>query len=313
MRALISGTSGLIGGNLHHLLTEHFRITSIGRSPECEIEADFGSLESIEALNVKGHDSLIYCSGVTDEEFENDSLKAYQRSTYYFSKLLETLIKQGVKQFIYFSAGKVYGRFEGYIDEDSIATPIDDYSIAHYTAEQILRKFSHKSDIRVLVIRPGAVFGLPTNWESFKRWHLIQYSFPLSCVYQQKISLHSPGNQKRNFVSTADITNYILAYFEHLESFERYLILNPVGAHTLSVYKFALKCCEIYTKIIGLDCEVLRPSVSIDKNENFMYQTKHHFYEPSPKYCLDEYLERFTRQVLLDHQTGIVYGEKLLG
>ena len=172
MKILISGTSGFIGGNLKRLLADHFQLTSIGRDSASEVGADFGKLESIESINIKGYDLFIYCSGVTDEEFANDTLKGYQRSTDYFSKLIYTLIKQGVKNFIYFSTGRVYGSFEGFINEDSIPTPIDDYSIGHYTAEQILRKFSHEFDIRVLVIRPGAVFGLPANYSLINKFFI---------------------------------------------------------------------------------------------------------------------------------------------
>lgn len=307
MKVLISGTSGFIGGNLFNILGKSFSSVSIGRSPDSNITADFGDLDSITALNLKGHDLFIYCSGVTDEEFENDSLKAYQRSTYYFSKLVEKVVNQGIKKIIYFSAGQVYGRFEGTIDEDSHVNPVNDYSIAHYAAEQILRRFSEQFDIQVLVVRPGAVFGTPHNWNTFKRWHLIPYSFPLDCIYKQKIVLRSPGFQERDFVSIKDIAGYITSYLESQGSFNRYSILNPTGNNALSVYDFAVKCKTIYTKLTGNKCEIIRPEVVNNRVINhFSYRTKYSFYKPI--HSLDEYLEIFMKKALKDFEGSIIYG-----
>ena len=310
MKVLISGTSGFIGGNLFNILGKSFFAVSIGRSLNSNIVADFGDLDSIITLNLKGFDLFIYCSGATDEEFEKDALKAYQRSTYYFSKLLEKVINQGIKKIIHFSAGQVYGTFEGHIDENSPVNPITDYSIAHYAAEQILRRFSEQFDIQVLVIRPGAVFGTPQNWDTFKRWHLIPYSFPLSCIYKQKIVLRSSGFQKRDFVSIKDVAGYITSYLECPKYFDRYSILNPTGNNALSVYDFAVKCKTIYTKLTGNKCEVIRTDVVNNRMSNhFEYCTKYNFYKPI--HGLDEYLEIFMKKVLKDYEINIFYGINL--
>jgi len=310
VRVLISGTSGFIGGNLAKILGRSCTTVSIGRNQDADIVATFDDADSIAALNLQGHDWFIHCSGVTDEDFVSDPLKAYQRSTYYFAKLLERIIDQGIRQIIYFSAGQVYGRFEGRIDEDTVVNPVNDYSIAHYAAEQILRRFSEQHDVRVLVVRPGAVYGLPSNWKTFKRWHLIPYAFPLDCVYQRQIVLRSSGSQERDFVSIEDVAGYITSYLGHLESFARYSILNPTGHTTLSVYDFAVKCRSVYTGLTGKSVEsvqIVRPeTTSRAQVDRFSYCTRYSMY--TPVHRVDEYLEGFIRRALSDYEGRVMYG-----
>lgn len=307
LNVLISGTSGFIGGNLSRILGKSFAVTSIGRSEGSQIVVDFGDLDAVAALDIKGHDVFVHCAGVTDEDFVTDARKAYQRSTYDFSRLLERVVGQGIRWIIYFSAGQVYGRFEGRIDEDSVVNPVNDYSIAHYAAEQILRRFSDQHDARVLVVRPGAVYGLPSNWKTFKRWHLVPYAFPLDCVYKQQIVLRSSGSQQRDFVSIEDVAGYITSYLGHRESCARYSILNPTGNTTLSVYEFAVKCRTIYAGLTGKSVEIVRPETTgRAQADHFSYRTRYGMY--TPVHSVEEYLEGFIQRALRDDDGDVRYG-----
>ena len=307
MPVLISGTSGFIGGNLARILRRSFTTVSIGRRQDADIVANFGDATSIAALDVKGHEWFIHCSGTTDEDFAADPLEAYQRTTYYFSRLVETVVNQGIRQIIYFSAGQVYGRFDGRIDEETAVNPVNDYSIGHYAAEQILRRFSDQHDVRVLVVRPGAVYGLPNDWNTFKRWHLIPYAFPLACVYTQRIVLRSPGLQERDFVSIEDVAGYVTSYLAQPERFGRYSILNPTGNATLSVYDFAVTCGAAYTRLTGQQVEIVRPEITgRAPTEPLSYRTRHNIY--APVHSVDEYLERFMQRALTDAARDVRHG-----
>ena len=132
----------MIGGNLRAILGRSMPMASIGRRQDCDIVADFGDAASLATLNVGGYECFIHCAGVTDEEFAADMLKAYQRTTYYFSTLVETLVRQGIRQIVYFSAGQVYGRFEGYVDESS--------------------------PVRLMAVRPDSEFGSSTIGRSVR-------------------------------------------------------------------------------------------------------------------------------------------------
>jgi UDP-glucose 4-epimerase len=307
MNILISGTSGFIGGHVSQSLRELYNTNSIGRSSDSHIKVDFGSIESIHALDLKDYDVFIHCAGVIDEDFECDSKSAYQRSTYNFSLLLDKIVECGIKVIVYFSTAHVYGQLEGIIKEDMPANPLSDYAIAHFSAEQILQRCAKKNGIYVLTIRPMAVYGIPQSINTFKRWHLIPYSFLLECIYNKRIVLQTSGTQKRNFVSIEDVAAYVMTYLKQSDVFDTYTILNPVGNDTLSVYDFAIKCSDIYNKLTGSKCEVARPLDSgDDKSRHFQYLTLNNFYLPSS--TLDEYLETFMRRLLKDYENNIVYG-----
>jgi UDP-glucose 4-epimerase len=307
MNILISGTSGFIGGNVFQSLRDLYNTYSIGRSRDNHIKADFGSTESIRELELKAYDAFIHCAGVIDEDFKSDPKSAYQQSTYNFSLLLNKIVECEIKVVIYFSTAHVYGQLKGVVREDSPVNPLSDYAIAHFAAEQILQRYTVKYGIKALIIRPMAVYGIPQSMSTFKRWHLIPYSFLLESIYNKQIKLQTSGSHERNFVSIKDISAYVRTYLEQLDVFDTFTILNPIGNDTLSVYDFAIKCSNVYNKLTGNECEITRPHVSEDDMKNhFQYLTLNSFYSPGSR--LDEYLETFMSRLLKDYENNIVYG-----
>jgi UDP-glucose 4-epimerase len=307
MNILISGTSGFIGGHISQSLRDMYNTNSIGRSRDAHIKADFGNIESTRALDLKDYDAFIHCAGVIDEDFKENPEGAFQRSTHNFSLLLDKVVKAEIKVVVYFSTAHVYGQLKGVVREDSPVNPLSDYAIAHFAAEQILQRYTVKYGIKALIIRPMAVYGIPQSMSTFKRWHLIPYSFLLESIYNKRIELQTSGSQERNFISIKDISAYVRTYLEQLDVFEGYTILNPIGSDTMSVHDFAMKCSGIYNKLTGSKCEITRPPASGDsKSRSFQCLTLNNFYLPSS--TLDEYLETFMRRLLKDYENNIVYG-----
>lgn len=306
MKVLISGTTGLIGAEVFDKLKESHVLKSLGRNIHSDFVVDFNSIREIKNQSFGDVDVFIHCAGITDEDFAQDSLKAYQRSTYNYTLLLDKIIKSGVKAIITYSTAHVYGHLGDIISEDYPVNPLSDYAIAHYAAEQILQRYSIQSKIKAFVIRPVAVYGIPKHIDTFKRWHLIPYSFPLSCVYDQNIVLKSSGKQKRNFISTKDLAGYVEAIIANLKLFGNYTIINPVGNDTISVYEFANKCSEIYRELSGEKCKVKRPCYSENNIlKNFNYKTKHKFYVS--KYYVNDYLNSFMLKVIENFNRNIIY------
>ena len=307
MNILISGTSGFIGGHISQSLRDMYNTNSIGRSRDTHIKADFGSIESTRALDLKDYDAFIHCAGVIDEDFKENPEGAFQRSTHNFSLLLDKVVKAEIKVVVYFSTAHVYGQLKGVVREDSPVNPLSDYAIAHFAAEQILQRYTVKYGIKALIIRPMAVYGIPQSMSTFKRWHLIPYSFLLESIYNKRIELQTSGSQERNFVSIKDISAYVRTYLEQLDVFDTFTILNPIGNDTLSVYDFAIKCSNVYNKLTGNECEITRPHVSEDDmSRTFQYLTLNSFY--SPCFRLDEYLDEFMKRLFGDYENNIVYG-----
>jgi UDP-glucose 4-epimerase len=276
IKVLLFGATGLIGSEVYQKLRNDFEIIRFGRREECEIKGDLSKPETLSNLDFKGIDVIIHCAGVTDEDFKSHIKDAFIQNLIGMNAIVRLAIVGNVKKFFYISTSHVYGLQEGRITEASPSNPLSDYAIAHYAAEQILRRNSNKFE-NVFILRPNAVFGTPNFLEKFNRWNLIPYSFPLEAVYNEKIVLKSTGEQNRNFIGTKDIANYIYHLLK-IKLKQEFLVINPIGNKTISVYNFALKCAEIYEFISHRECKVERLAPLLTNNtEEFLYQTEFEF------------------------------------
>ena len=256
-KILLVGATGLIGAEVFQKLSGENEVVCLGRRPESDLKGDLSKPESLADLDLKGFEAVVHCAGVTDEDLKHRPAEAFVQSTQGMNALIQRAIAGSVKRFVYVSTSHVYGPQQGVIDENTPANPLSDYAIAHYAAEQTLKRNAAKFE-NSFVLRPNAVFGVPVFIDKFDRWSLIPYSFPLEAVYSQKIVLLSTGEQNRNFVGTKDIANCIseLLSFSNDEVFT---IVNPLGKETMSVYDFALKCAEVSEKVTGTKSRVERP------------------------------------------------------
>jgi UDP-glucose 4-epimerase len=275
-KILLLGATGLIGSSVYRCLEKTHGITRLGRSGECELKGDLSKPGSMNSLVLDDFDVLVHCAGVTDEDFKSSPADAFIQSSVGLNALVQNAIAARVKRFIYVSTSHVYGPQVGTIDESSASDPLSDYAIAHFVAEQTLKRNASGFEA-VFVLRPNAVFREPLFIDKFDRWSLIPYSFPLEAVYTQKIVLRSSGEQNRNFVSTFDIARYVECLLDRRgdQTFE---IINAIGKDTMSVYEFGLKCCKIYREVTGNECVVERPeSKPQTKQKEFCYESNFDF------------------------------------
>jgi len=310
-RILLTGSTGLIGGTIYQRLSHSYEAVRLGRRAECEIQADLAKPESLAEIDLGGFAALVHCAGVTDEDFKSDSVAAYIQSTVGASVLVRQAVTCKVPKIAYFSSSHVYGPQVGRISEASPANPLSDYAIAHYATEQILRRHS-SSATQVLTLRPNAVFGMPGNMNSFDRWSLIPYSFPLEAIYHRKIVLRSSGEQRRNFVGTEDLALFVERFLtargsdRNDEDKVHYTIINPLGQETLSVYEFELKCAGLHKDLTGEPCQVERPETSgQEQSSAFEYQSLNEYHPATMN--LNEYLLTFMRRILEDLENGRRY------
>lgn len=310
-RILLTGSTGLIGGAIYQRLSQSYEAIRLGRRAECQIQADLSKPESLAEIDLGGFSALVHCAGVTDEDFKSDPVASYIQSTLGASALAQQAVKCKVPQIVYFSSSHVYGPQVGRISEASPANPLSDYAIAHYATEQILRRHSGGAT-QVLTLRPNAVFGVPINMDSFDRWSLIPYSFPLEAINHRRIVLRSSGEQRRNFVGTEDLALFVEKFLSARGSNRNgkeeshYTIVNPLGRETLSVYEFALKCAGMYKHLTGESCKVERPETFGQEHSSaFEYQSLIEYYPATMD--LNEYLMTFMRRILEDLENGRRY------
>ena len=272
MRILLTGASGLIGSAVYAGLTEHdvIRLGRVGSN--CDIFFDLTDLSNCPAF--PSCDALVHCAGVVDEDFATGSVGNITKILRGAEELAIRAREAGAKYVFYVSSSHVYGKQEGVVDENSPPNPLSYYAIAHFCTEQIFRKIFSTDDCRVIVLRPNAVFGRLPSLRRFRRWNLIPFSFPLEAYAYGRITLRSSGEQMRNFVSSSAIAETICR--ELSLPLQAPPLINVIGVTTESVYSYAQRCADRFSKITGSKCAVVRPSIDIAAGsyESFFYASR---------------------------------------
>jgi UDP-glucose 4-epimerase len=243
MRIAVSGTTGLIGFAVANALSLQHEVLAVGRRIDSQIPCDFSDVRSVRALNLSDIDAIIHCAGIVDEDFIENPTRAFESATQGMAEFVSQARAASVRRFAYVSSAHVYGHLNGKINENNAPNPLSDYALAHFVAEQILKRAT-SSSFQAGVFRPCAVFGLPKDPATFRRWSLIPFDFPRTAVNESKIVLRSCGDQRRNFVGTADIARSIATWLERSDNPDFFLV-NPVGKDSMSVWEFAKLCAEL--------------------------------------------------------------------
>jgi len=259
LKIAVSGSSGLIGGAVAKRLDGANTIITLGRRANADIQVDFSKFATVSSIELSGCDALVHCAGVVDEDFKDDPHSAFLRATVAFEELINRAVASGVRRIAYFSTSHVYGPMRGRLMDGARPAPITNYAIAHYASEMILRRIAKENGLQALVLRPNAVFGMPESIESFDRWWLIPYSFPISAVTEGSISLRSRGAARRNFVSINDLAGYVELFLQEPDSERMFVTLNATGPDSYSIREFAELCAAECEQVVGSGCEVRVP------------------------------------------------------
>jgi UDP-glucose 4-epimerase len=307
MTVAISGSTGLIGGAVYQQLRAKTEVVRLGRRPSCDMQVDFSRPDTVAALDLGGCDALVHCAGIVDEDFKADPAAAYLQSTLGISKLALRAAACGVRRFVYFSSSHVYGPLLGRLNEASPVNPLSDYAIAHYAAEQSLRRVALDHGLQALSLRPNAVFGIPIEMSTFDRWSLIPFSFPLEAVYQGRIKLLTSGLQRRNFVSAIDLARQVEQFLMIDSEHAAFEILNPVGPATIPVSEFARLCAEKYRELTGSECRVDLPQPGATESvAEFVFESSMPYLKPRED--VGDFLITFMARILGDLEHGKRYG-----
>lgn len=259
MRIAVVGATGLVGSAIaRELEARGHGVVAIGRGGGSDVRFDLAGDAELPAGALAGCDALVHAAGVTDEDFA-DRRRAFAKALEGTEALARAARQAEVRQVAYVSSAHVYGPLEGVIDEARPVDPRSDYAIAHYAAEQIVRRSCAAApQARALLLRPCAVFGRPPSLESFARWSLIPFDFPRQAV-SGRIVLRSPGLQMRNFVA-ADALARLVADWLSGAGAPGVAVRNAPGPHQHSVYDFARSCADIARETAGIEARIERPA-----------------------------------------------------
>ncbi|MCB1782506.1 MAG: NAD-dependent epimerase/dehydratase [Alphaproteobacteria bacterium] len=266
MRIAFLGSSGVIGSAILNEISASHQITKFGKGEHNDKMLDIDRPQDISVSLFQGHEALIHCAGVRDEDFLESACKAYLKGTYASKKLFESAFDAGIRKFVYISSAHVYGSLSGTITELTPCNPVSDYAISHYATERILTRIITKAENEAcaIILRPSSVYGMPQKLMSFSRWGLVPYKFPRLAVEDRKIRL-LPGSNKirRNFISTAAIGKHV-ANFLLSKNAKGLTVKNPIGSCDSTIYDVALMCATAYSEVTQEKCLVEMPENSKD-------------------------------------------------
>jgi UDP-glucose 4-epimerase len=304
MRVIMTGSTGLIGASVFQRLRSSHEIVRIGRRPECDMQVDLADIRTISTLNLNGYEALIHCAGIIDEDFVASPQRAWNQALVGVEELASRALAGGVQRLIYFSTTHVYGAFEGVISEDQPPDPLTNYAIAHYATEQILKRYARQG-LKVFIIRPNAVYGIPVDCAAFDRWSLVPFDFPLQAAYKEKIVLKTSGEQKRNLIAIEDLARYVEKLLTAAVN-GKVFFLNAVGSETLRIVDLAQMCANIYQDLTGRICHLEKPDTHIKQAFDFQLISKHAEFRPSKH--VGDFLRAFLLVILDKTKKGVVYG-----
>jgi nucleoside-diphosphate-sugar epimerase len=150
MRVLITGTNSFIGKNFLKI-SENKEVSEISLKERQPEDIDYSPFDVVLHLAAIVHQS----KKISDQDY-------FHVNRDLCKKVAENAKKAGVKQFIFLSTVKVYGKFIPGSDpwkEDSVCKPEDTYGMSKFEAEVALRKLEDDEFI-VSIIRTPIVYML---------------------------------------------------------------------------------------------------------------------------------------------------------
>ncbi|WDF51488.1 NAD(P)-dependent oxidoreductase [Paenibacillus sp. KACC 21273] len=254
---LISGADGYIA--LHaaeHLKKNGYKVTRATRSTNSDVEMEFSKPKAIADLKMSGIDAMIHTVTPNEMLYKSDPYSAISENAIGIHAALDFCVNNRIKDFIYISSFHIFGNKEGVLNEHIEGSPINDYGLSHYNAEQTVKMFDRANKLNTWIIRPSNLFGVPYDLKKFKRWNLIPFSFCLEAVDYNKITLLTPGTQYRNFVGIFDVCNKLQWLLENRPK-ER--IIHANGKETMNVFQYASLVKKVAWDHFQMHIEIIKP------------------------------------------------------
>ncbi|MFN3938983.1 MAG: NAD-dependent epimerase/dehydratase family protein, partial [Chitinophagales bacterium] len=144
---------------------------------------------------LKDTDVVFHLAAKVTTPFANQDPHFFEQINHWgTAELVYATEESAVQHFIYLSSTSVYDRSDAEITEDSIPNPHTYYGISKLRAEQHVERLLGK--IKTHIIRCGNVYGINRGI----RFDAVINNFMLQANFENKISVHGSGLQKRSFI-----------------------------------------------------------------------------------------------------------------
>ncbi len=194
--ALVTGAGGMLGAYVCRLLSENFRIETLGRGEANTIHCDL--MTQTPDLGSKRYELVVHCAGSEDDamaSLNNDGTR----------NLLDALTENPPKYLVYVSSAAVYGEEGEDISEDAILAPATESARSKDKAEREAMRWAAQNDVVLSIIRPARMFGTGVHGETLRLFNdALNGSF-----------IHIRGNDARiSLVAALDVAKVIAGVYK---------------------------------------------------------------------------------------------------
>jgi len=228
MKITLIGGNGFIGSHLvDKLVTEgSHTLTVFGRSPNkfapstSKVTYIYGDFENIELLRkaLWGSDLVVHLLSTTvPSTAAMDPTYDIRSNVIGTINLLEEVVKQNIKRFIYVSSGgTVYGNPE-YIpmDEKHSLNPISSYGIGKVAIENYVKIYAEKYKFSYMIIRPSNPYGPRQNFISGMQGVISTFMYKM--LMNEEITIWGDGSAIRDYVYVDDVSDFFIKAIESKE------------------------------------------------------------------------------------------------
>jgi len=285
-KVLITGACGYLGARLSKFLAEKgHKITafdSYDSSTHNEWESlmdevivgDIRDETVISNLADKNFDVAIQLISLDHYKSENNPNFVSTINVMPTWNLLDSLTRNGLEKFIYFSTIHVYGNLpNGNITEEHQPNPVNAYGLTHFLSENICNYFNNKTDTECINVRLSNSYGSPVFKEN-NCWWLVINDLCRSAIEKNIIRLKSDGSPQRDFIHISDVCKGI----EILLNTDKKNLQNNTyhisSGQTLTILELAHSVKEIYKLRYNKNIPVLLPNKMVSESPDKYLETE---------------------------------------
>lgn len=230
---MITGGAGFIGTHLAEglrsraeiTLFDSFRRNSLKWAPELARDPNIRQVTGdvlevaplVEAL--RGIDTVIHLAAIAGvSSYYNEALRTLQVNILGTINVLEAVVKQSVKRFIYFSSSEVFGPDAMWVEETSPhgIGPVSDrrwvYATSKLAGENFALRYGEEHHFGVTIVRPFNIYGPRQSGEGAVS------NFCRAATAGQSLTVYGAGSAIRSWCFVSDLVDCVSAILHRPDS-----------------------------------------------------------------------------------------------
>ena len=241
MRILVTGSTGLIGSNLHKRLVDD-GCDVIG------VSTKDGDLTDAKFCNdiTKDVDVVFHCAAVTSgaKVMDDSPLSHITPNIVMNALLMEACHNNGVKKFIFMSSSVVYsytGNIPNNEEEFTYGDIYEKYEsvgwMKRYT-EKLCETYS-KFGMECVVVRPSNIYGPGDKFD--ERSHVLPATIMKVVDRENPIVVWGNGEDVRDFIYIEDFVDACVTIMEKVDKYSIWNVGSGIGTRVIEIVKLCMK------------------------------------------------------------------------